>query len=432
MSNTSNSFSPLIEAAPAKVDEAKVQDHQADAQHDTQADHQVDDQYDDAGEQADPQLDAEADAVDYTIGPDELAVIALATGYLAKWNAEDESGNSMAKDYNNTRVCDAGPRLASWALLAAIDDLRIRSATDPTLVPVLCAVARTQFPAMARSGLRMDPHPLSEQVHRAFVDRDSFNPRVNLTSAEREGLLGQSSVWTLAKWVSAQWRAGVNRCFAPNLRDLPIVPTPAQPKGGKGKKQAADFDSEGRRERSKPVSRCPEESAWNRYASPDLVGALYDIKDAYNRMLCSSPDLSQAYKEQGRLRRERREAAFAKRQLEYEAQRQERSKNPPKDFKPQNKGKPAPGARTESKAQPRDAKPRDSKPRDSKPRDSKPRTEAKAPADGESNFNAPAQRPERVRVQRAPKPKPQVDADGFVTVGRKSHSKEKSKRQTDA
>lgn len=404
MNSSNNSFSSLPETAT---------DNKVTETYEQSAD-QVDDQYD---EQSAEQVD-----VDYTVGADELSTIALCAGYLAKWNAEDDSGNSMAKDYNNTRVGDAGPRLASWALLAAMDDLRVRSASDPTLVPVLCAVARTPFPRMARVGLRTDPLPLTEEVHRVFVKRELFNPRVNLTTPERETPLGQSSVWTLVKLVNAQWRAGVNQCFRSGLRDLPIIPAPREVKGAK---KVSAFDDE---RRGRPTSRVPEDSAWNNLASPDLVGALHEIKDAFNNMLYADADLGQAYKEQGRLRREQRDAAYAKRQLEYEARRQEKAKNPPTDHKPQGKSQGQTKSQTKGQAQSKTQSQSQGQARTqpkTQPK-SQSRVQVKPHADSDTGFNAPV---ERVKVQRAPKPKhvPQIDSDGFEVVGRKTHSKDQGK-----
>lgn len=398
MSNTANSFASLDEDVMVYV--ADQPDDLTDNHNEQSVEH-TGEQYD---EQCNEQYCEQPDEpVDYTIGDEELAVIALCNGYLALWNAKDEEGNSLAEDYDDLPVSDAGPRVTSWAFLAAMDDLRIRAASDPTQVPVLCAIARTKYPQMARAGLRMDPLPLSEHVHRVFVDRDAFDARIDPTSAERSSKLGQSSVWTLAKWLNAQWRAGVNRCFHPNLRDLPLVPPSHEAKvQGKGKGNGSQNSNDNRQSRNEPVSRCPEDSAWNRLASPDLVGALYDIKDAYNRMLCSSPDLSMAYREHGRLRRERRDAEYAQRKADYDAQRKERNKNPPKDFKPQGRS----STTTQGKGQ------------------SKPQANSRAKAEQTqgTGFNSPA-RTDRVRVQRvqrAPKPKtkPQVDDDGFVTVGR--------------
>jgi hypothetical protein len=52
------------------------------------------------------------------------------------------------------------------------------------------------------------------------------------------------------------------------------------------------------------VNRCPEDAVWNGIPSHDLVDMLYRIMEPYNDMLRSSPNLSDAYKEHGRLCRE--------------------------------------------------------------------------------------------------------------------------------
>ena len=344
----------------------------------------------------DPSSSSAQSTIDYTIGPEELRVIGLCTGYLTKWKAEDLSGDSMGKTYTSILVADVSPRVASWALLAAMDDLRLRSASDPTLVPVLCAVARTPYLAMATATLNTDPHPLTDEVHRVNVDRDSFNSRVNLSSYERETPLGQASVWTLVKVVSAQWRAGVNRCYRPGQRDLPVISAPPVSKGDNPKskpKTKAKTNENYDGEHAKPMSRCPEDSAWRNRASMGLVRILYDIKDLYNHILMSDPDLSQAYAEQGRLRREQRDAEYAKRQEARQTQ-----------VKVQAKTQVRVQAKTQVRVQ---AKTRT---------DTKPRVEA-----------VPEVNPvPEVKVV----PEVKAETEGFVTVVRKTQSKDKPKPKT--
>jgi hypothetical protein len=299
----------------------------------------------------------------------------------------------MGKTYNSVLVSDVSPRVASWALLAAMDDLRLRSVSDPTVIPVLCAVARTPYLAMATTTLCTDPHPLTDDVHRVNVDRESFNSRVNLSSYERETPLGQASVWTLVKVISAQWRAGVNRCYRPGQRDLPIISAPSVPKGDKPKpkpktKTKAKTDENYDGEHAKPMSRCPEDSAWRNRASMDLVRILYDIKDLYNHILWSDPDLSQAYAEQGRLRREQRDAQYAKRQEARQTQ-----------VKVQAKTRVKVQAKTQAKVVP----------------------EAKVVPDAKVVPEA------KVVIDAKVVPEANAETEGFVTVVRKTQSKDKAK-----
>jgi hypothetical protein len=272
------------------------------------------------GTEAEAEAEAEA-VIDYTIGPEELKTIEMFTGYLAKWNADDPSGEeSMAKLYNNTLVGDASLRLLAWCLLASNDGVRIDTQKDNTQTPVLCTLGRlTGYIDAARKLLRIENIPFVDEHH--FVrapQRDRFNPRMHLSYAERSMPIGKASSWTLYKAFYEQINGAVDRAYSHirGGRGLPILAKTSTSTSKRGKDPEDAFADESKR----PTFRTPNDALWGKFASLDICEVIDLIKDSFNSILNNPPEnLAHAYRAQGKLRLANREAALAKRETEYQA-----------------------------------------------------------------------------------------------------------------
>ncbi|VBB18231.1 hypothetical protein YASMINEVIRUS_694 [Yasminevirus sp. GU-2018] len=298
-------------------------------------------------DQSDARSDVQSEVheeYDYTLTAEDQAVLAKADGYLAKWFAKDEYGESLADAHGGRWLERTSLRTSAWALLAAVDHTKRQLANgDRSQVPILVAVARTGQIELARAVLRADEClAFLDRPQRMFVREEDFNSRVHVGNGELHTPLKECSLWTLCKYNRGQICAGINACYERRLRDLPILPE-VQAKPVKAKPSQAGAGA--RREREVPTSRAPEGATWNDRASSDFSVSIAEIAEPYNRALWGSVDLSHAFREAGIRRRAQYAEIRAQRQAEYEKKREERKiareTAPPKDIRPKVVPKPA-------------------------------------------------------------------------------------------
>ncbi len=275
---------------------------------------------------------------DYTLNEQDEKVKELVLGYLEEWQNSDGSSESMAMTYGEIWSGKADALTLGWALLAAVDDLQIKCQTDKTQVPILKRILGTGDIELARSVLRIS-EPLTNTYHRVYVKKRQNESEANNETNndnkqtvpysvpspnEYKTTLNDASVWTLAKFLRCQVCAGVNRCFPRRLHGLPLVSHVVEPSLTLGKIKVVSKDKQKEKDKNKdknkekekrdyndkkstsPAQYClVDEAAWDgNLVYLNLIDALNEIKDSYNRILNSTLDFSDAYTAAGRLRRE--------------------------------------------------------------------------------------------------------------------------------
>jgi hypothetical protein len=280
------------------------------------------------------QVVVEEPKIDYTMNGEEEKVLQLVAGYKTKWTENKGEEPSFATTYNDVVVGRANLRTLCWAFLAAFDELRENYENDESRLPIVTTVVRSGYVQAAIKITKMDHHSILDQHNR--FESQAFNPQTDVGRAEYGTPLSNSSVWTLMKAMSAQLRAGVNRCFPRNLSDRSIADFPStksntkvvKTKNGSVVKPNDDSKHKNnmvpRKPKNDTICRYPEEASWNGLTTSELVTFVYEIKDSYNKVFSFRPDLSRAYRDASRLRFEANEAARIKRQAEKQAEYEKR------------------------------------------------------------------------------------------------------------
>jgi len=289
------------------------------------------------------------------------------------------------------------------ALLASTDhEHSLFTKGDRSREPVLCEIARSGLLSAARALIRVD-HEVVEQRHNVFVKKDEFDGRFNVGAAEGKTGLAECSIWTLAKALTAQLQAGVDRCFERRLKGLPILPAP------KETKQRKQTDEDGRRVREKPTQRAVEEAAWGGLASPDFCGVVDDLAKHYNNTLWTVPDFSSAYKAANTLSRTFRDQKREQLKVDYEKKKAEGRANRGEDRRPAQRGNAQRGNAQGGSTQ-----------RTSEQGERKQQTQTGGGSSG-SNQKARQEGSGRVQVRKQkPRAQPEIDEDGFQTVRRRA------------
>jgi hypothetical protein len=259
-------------------------------------------QTDDQSEQTDTeqtdvqQTDVEPEPVD-TKQTDTKIGTKLFRGALKRWQT----------DYQDVHQLWAGScsgQVLAAALLAELERQHIASAKNLSLVPIVRALTQmgdeaVNYCTLAKRWVDCE-HPMATVKQRVFVDKNTFNPHVDAGFNEQKTPICEASLWTILKLFVAQVRAGVNNCFERRYHGLPLAMQVKKETSPTGKGKA-----KGRgKEREQPLVAPIEEATWNGMASLNLIQLLEGLMENYNWMLYTSPDMSEAYKESGVLRRQ--------------------------------------------------------------------------------------------------------------------------------
>ena len=213
----------------------------------------------------------------------ELEILELVKGKFEIWNT------SMAETFKDDMIKDINLLTASWALLAHTEFLFLKCDRYKGNIVIIRRLIETGFIEIASNILRLPtmkkgiPHQLITNIHYVSTDKKNFNPYVNIKYLEMDCLVNEASAWTLVKWINAQLRAGINKCYN-FLPDTEIV-------SYKDIKQGVRV-------------RTPEGSSYNNYTSELLVNIIDILREKYNKMLITNIDFSQAYNQANAIKKQ--------------------------------------------------------------------------------------------------------------------------------
>jgi hypothetical protein len=213
----------------------------------------------------------------------ELEILELVKGKFEIWNT------SMAETFKDDMIKDINLLTASWALLAHTEFLFLKCDRYKGNIIIIRRLIETGFIEIASNILRLPtmkkgiPHQLITNIHYVSTDKKNFNPYVNIKYLEMDCLVNEASAWTLVKWINAQLRAGINKCYN-FLPDTEIV-------SYKDIKQGVRV-------------RTPEGSSYNNYTSELLVNIIDILREKYNKMLITNIDFSQAYNQANAIKKQ--------------------------------------------------------------------------------------------------------------------------------
>jgi hypothetical protein len=213
----------------------------------------------------------------------ELEILELVKGKFEIWNT------SMAETFKDDMIKDINLLTASWALLAHTEFLFLKCDRYKGNIVIIRRLIETGFIEIASNILRLPtmkkgiPHQLITNIHYVSTDKKNFNPYVNIKYLEMDCLVNEASAWTLVKWINAQLRAGINKCYN-FLPDTEIV-------SYKDIKQGVRV-------------RTPEGSSYNNYTSELLVNIIDILREKYNKMLTTNIDFSQAYNQANAIKKQ--------------------------------------------------------------------------------------------------------------------------------
>jgi hypothetical protein len=272
------------------------------------------------------------------LSQDDKTKLDLANGYHAEWiriyNEKDDV--SLNSDWGSCPLGRVPASVVAWALLASVDYAHKKLPTDPSQEPILVAVSRSVYLALARRVIKVDGTDFLKYPQRVTRRRDEFDHRVHVGMTELNTPLNVCSIWSLVKRLDEQVRSCVNRCYEKRYHDLPIISDVKETSSAnsKGSKTKTPVPSENEKYET-PRSRTPEDSLWDKRANADLALALYDISKTYNQMLLQeSPDFSQAYRSHGVLLREQKAKRYEDRKAQYQNMRSDRDKKSQNDVRP--------------------------------------------------------------------------------------------------
>lgn len=298
---------------------------------------------------------------EFVITPEDLEILKLAKGYSDVWNEV-----TSTSDIADQLIQNSSARDISLALLCVAEQFNPNFPAD---VPLCAKLARSSYIQLARAVLNTN-HDITSRYHRIIVDKDKFNPRVNLGKQERETPLSDASVWTLCKQLDSQVRFAVETCYPRQLHGLPIFaedPRVANKTAGKksveksaGKSadsktsnktsdktsekttekkvdQSASnavnkpsvFDESSRREI--PTFRLPIDASYRGKTDITLIETIDTLRIAYNKILKSNPDFSDAYRAANAVNsvdRPQRPQRLQRQQGQSQGQRQEKPQRP--------------------------------------------------------------------------------------------------------
>jgi hypothetical protein len=195
----------------------------------------------------------------------------------------------MAETFKDDMIKDINLLTASWALLAHTEFLFLKCDRYKGNIVIIRRLIETGFIEIASNILRLPtmkkgiPHQLITNIHYVSTDKKNFNPYVNIKYLEMDCLVNEASAWTLVKWINAQLRAGINKCYN-FLPDTEIV-------SYKDIKQGVRV-------------RTPEGSSYNNYTSELLVNIIDILREKYNKMLITNIDFSQAYNQANAIKKQ--------------------------------------------------------------------------------------------------------------------------------
>lgn len=286
-------------------------------------------------EQRQEQSRVEPNRNDFVLTGDDHRVLQLTKGYHSAWLQEDSTGVSFNSEWKDVPLEVVPADITARALLAAIAFAMSKLPKDASQAPILAAVARSGYVEFALKVIQIADNASTSnseggtdflrRYYRIKYAKDTFNHRVNVGMTELKTNITSTSIWTLIKHLHTQVCYAINRFYKPVYRDLPIVAEPVESSNQSKTSAKSKAKSADKKRHEVPTTRTPEDALWYERASCDLALALYDISDTYNRVLQTTPDLSQAYRVHGMIQREQKTKQWEERKTQYESKRKELS-----------------------------------------------------------------------------------------------------------
>jgi hypothetical protein len=249
--------------------------------------------------------------VKYQLTAQDHAVLGRTKDYLAAWERKTPGIPSLQENFGAASVGSVGPSVLAWAFLAATDDLVSRNIHEPFYEPILVILARSPYIELARTVIKIN-HPVTTQTHHVYWNKSNESSDSRDTDTGSRTSVERASVWTLARFLDTQIRAGVNRCFSRrpgNSSGFPLV-TMQQAQALENKlrnvgagKSGQDPDA-ARSRPPRPAHLIVEDATWDGRASMELCSGLTNLMIRYNAMLGYSCDFAEAIKHSNELRRQ--------------------------------------------------------------------------------------------------------------------------------